>query len=201
MIGFEQTEDLVGVAETTDKRPVDRLKRLFHPKGFLLWILVIGLAILFWPATYGGRLGLVIVGGPSMSPTYDLGDAVVTWSQPVEVGDVVLYRVPEGQPGEGAAVIHRVVGGDGLAWVTKGDAVDYEDQWYPSDEDVLGVAQFEVPLGGTFLSLMRSWWFIAALGGLAVGLILWPDPEEEDEDPDEGVSEELENALSRATSA
>jgi signal peptidase len=93
----------------------------------------------------------------------------------VEIGDIILYRIPDGSPGEGKTVIHRVIGGDGNGWITKGDNTARPDIWYPSDRDVLGVAQLKVPLGGEVLAVVRSWWFIAVTGGLACGLFLWPD--------------------------
>jgi len=159
--------------------PMDWLTRHLNPAGFLQWVLVIVLALAVWPASLGGRMGLVMVAGNSMEPTYQLGDAVIAWREPVAIGDIILYRVPDGAPGEGKTVIHRVVGGDGNGWVTKGDNSTYTDSWYPSNLDVLGVAKAKVPLGGEVLSVMRSWWFIAVMGGAAIGLLLWPDPEKE----------------------
>lgn len=156
-------------------RPLDWLTRHLDPIGFVQWMLVIVLALALWPASLGGRMGLVMVAGHSMEPTYQLGDAVVAWREPVEVGDIILYKIPEGSPGAGKTVIHRVVGGDGNGWVTQGDNMDYPDDWYPSNLDVLGVARWKIPLGGEVLSVVRSWWFIAALGGLAALLFLWPD--------------------------
>ncbi|MEA1902512.1 MAG: signal peptidase I [Actinomycetota bacterium] len=155
--------------------------RHFSPAGFLQWMLVICLALFFWPATFGGRFGMVMVAGNSMEPTYNLGDAVFTWKEPVDIGDTILYRIPEGEFGEGNPVIHRVVGGDGNAWITQGDNSSRPDAWYPSNSDVLGIAQFHMPFGGRVLALMRSWLFIALLGGLAVGLVLWPDAVDEEE--------------------
>lgn len=160
------------------------ISRHFNPAEFAQWMLVICLALVLWPAPYGGRLGVVIVGGTSMEPTYMLGDAVVTWKVPVEVGDTILYRVPEGDFAAGAEVIHRVVGGSPQAWITQGDNKEFADDWMPSSGDVLGVAQFKVPLGGRVLAVMRSWWVIAALGAVGALLLLWPDPA--DEEPKRG---------------
>jgi signal peptidase len=143
--------------------------------GFLQWALVIVLALVVWPSSLGGRLGLVMVAGTSMEPTYQLGDAVIAWRQPVDIGDIVLYKIPEGSTGEGKTVIHRVVGGNGDRWVTQGDNSEFPDNWHPSNRDVLGVARMKVPLGGEVLRFVRSWWFIAAMGGGAVGLLLWPE--------------------------
>jgi signal peptidase I len=119
-----------------------------------------------------------MVAGHSMEPTYQLGDAVIAWRQPVEIGDIILYRIPAGDPGEGKTVIHRVIGGDGNGWTTQGDNNPHPDEWHPTNLDVLGVAQTKVPLGGEVLAVVRSWWFIAAMGGVAIGLLLWPESQE-----------------------
>lgn len=156
-------------------RPLDWLSRHLNPMGFLQWMLVIVLTLVLWPSTLGGRLGLVMVAGNSMEPTYHLGDAVISWREQVDVGDIILYRIPEGSPGEGKTVIHRVVGGDGYGWTTQGDNSAYPDSWYPSNLEVLGVAKMRVPLGGEVLEVVRSWWFIALMGAAAVGLLFWPD--------------------------
>jgi signal peptidase len=161
-------------------RPLDWMTRHLNPVGFVQWMLVIVLALALWPASIGGRFGLVMVAGPSMQPTYELGDAVITWREPVEIGDVVLYRIPEGSVGAGKTVIHRVIGGDDNSWVTQGDNSVQPDNWYPSNLDVLGVAKMRVPLGGEILSVFRSWWFIASMAGLAIGLFLWPDAKAEE---------------------
>ena len=45
----------------------------------------------------------------------------------------------------------------------------------------------KIPLGGYFLNLMRSWLFVALLGGLAVGLLVWPDTKDEEEEEEENA--------------
>ena len=156
-----------------------RVARWLNPQSFLETMLVVCLVLLLWPASYGGRFGMVMVAGNSMEPTYQLGDAVITWRQPVEIGDVILYRIPENSPGAGNPVIHRVVGKEGGRWITKGDNSRAVDPWRPSEGDVLGVAQLRLAFGGRILALLRSWWVIALLGGLAVGLLLWPDVQDD----------------------
>ncbi len=156
-------------------RPLGLLTRHLNPMGFLQWMLVIVLALALWPSSLGGRLGLVMVAGSSMEPTYRVGDAVITWREPVDIGDIILYRIPEASRGAGKTVIHRVVGGDGNGWTTQGDNSAHPDNWYPSHLDVLGVAKMKVPLGGEVLAVVKSWWFIAAMGGVAVCLLLWPE--------------------------
>ena len=178
MTGISYPEGVSG-RHLDPSRPVDWLTRHLNPAGFLQWMLVICLALVLWPATLGGRFGMVMVAGTSMMPTYQLGDAVITWKEPVDIGDVVLYRVPEGDAGEGNPVIHRVIEGDSSGWITQGDNSSRPDRWTPTNREVLGVAQVTIPLGGYVLNLMRSWWFIALLGGLATMLLLWPE-----DDPD-----------------
>jgi signal peptidase I len=154
-----------------------RITRRLNPTAFAQTMIIVCLALIVWPASFGGRFGVVMVAGNSMEPTYILGDAVLTWREPVEIGDTILFRVPEGDPGAGNPVIHRVIGGDSDGWITQGDNTPAPDNWAPSNREVLGVAKFHVPIGGRVLAVMRSWLVIATLGGLAVGLLIWPDLE------------------------
>ena len=151
-----------------------------RPEAFFQWMLIVCMGLVLWPTQFGGAFGMVIVAGNSMEPTYNLGDAVITWREPIGVGDIVLFQVPEGDFGERNAVIHRIVGGGPNGWTTKGDNSFAEDHWRPTSDDIVGVAQLRIPLGGRALGLMRNWLFISALGGLAVGLFLWSEPEEAD---------------------
>lgn len=185
MTGIALPRPRIGARHADTPGVLERLALRLNPSAFLQWMLVICLALVLWPTSYGGGFGMVIVAGDSMEPTFNLGDAVITWHQPVEVGDVVLFRVPEGFTGEGNPVIHRVIGGDPSGWITQGDNSYSEDIWYPSSADVLGVARLYVPYGGRVLGLMRSWLFLALLGGIAVGLLLWPDSVD-DETPKRG---------------
>ncbi len=168
--------DLPGRHVDTSSRAAQLTRRL-NAAAFFQTMLVVCLILIIWPSTFGGRFGIVMVAGSSMEPTYMLGDAVVIWKQPVEVGDTIVYRVPEGDFGAGNPVIHRVVGGNGSGWITQGDGKASPDTWTPSNRDVLGVARFHIPLGGRALAVMGSWLFTATLGGIAAGLLLWPDSE------------------------
>lgn len=152
-----------------------RVARRLDPTAFAQTMLILCLVILIWPTSLGGRFGIVMVAGNSMEPTYMLGDAAITWRGPVEIGDTILFVIPDGEPGAGNLVIHRVVGGDVDGWITKGDNTAAIDRWTPSNRQVLGVAKFHIPLGGQVVATMGSWLFVALLGSLAVGLLLWPD--------------------------
>lgn len=136
-------------------------------------ILLVAL-VLLWPATLGGNFGMVIVAGPSMEPTYSLGDLVVTWKTEPHVGDVVTYRIPEGNPAAGQLVIHRIVGGDPSGWVTQGDNAAEPDLWQPSNDDILGETILHLPGVGTVFNALRSPLAVAVAGGLLAVVLLWP---------------------------
>ena len=138
-------------------------------------MLVICLILALWPTALGGRFGVVMVAGPSMEPTYMLGDAVISWKQPAEVGDVIVFEVPKGEFGEGNPVIHRIVGSDQSGWITQGDNMEFPDGWNPNQQDLVGVAKFHIPRGGRLLAIMKSWLFVSVIGGVAVLLLFWPD--------------------------
>ncbi len=185
MTGISYPEQATGRHIDASRR-ADRLARSLRPAAFLQWMLVICLALVLWPSQFGGAFGMVIVAGNSMEPTYDLGDAVITWRESPGIGDTVLFQVPDGEFGERNAVIHRIVGGDPGGWITQGDNSYAEDQWQPTNAEILGVAKFHVPFGGRLLGLLRNWLFISVLGGIATVLLLWPDPLDEQEEAKRG---------------
>ena len=99
------------------------------------------------PQGLGGRAGWVLVSGTSMLPHFHTGDLVLVEHQSrYHIGEVVAYRVPKGEVGAGHVVIHRIVGGDGTAgWRLKGDNRTAPDLWYPTNHDVIGAEQLQVP--------------------------------------------------------
>ena len=143
----------------------------------LVWISVLAaLAVVVWPTTLGGRTSVTIVSGSSMEPTYHTGDlALVRKVDDLAVGDVIVYTVPAGEPGEGRNVIHRVIGGSAAeGWRTQGDNRETPDIWRPRPEDVVGTVRAIVPEGGT--------WVLRAISPAGLGLVvallamwvLWP---------------------------
>lgn len=132
---------------------------------------------LFRPAALGGPAAYVVVAGESMLPGLQSGDLVIAQQRPTYgIGDVVVYRVPAGEPGAGASVIHRVVGGslqDGL--VTRGDNTGAPDIWHPGPADVLGAAWFSVPGLGRVVAFVRSPLGLGAVAGFGVFtlLLMW----------------------------
>ena len=105
-----------------------------------------------------------------MTPTLHGGDlAVVRKQQTYHRGDIIAYRIPNGRPGAGNDVIHRIVGGNGVTgFVTRGDHNPYVDPlWHPTNTDVIGKVWFHLPHFATTVARLRS---PAALA-VAVGIM------------------------------
>jgi signal peptidase len=130
--------------------------------------------LLLWPAQFGGMTGLTVVNGHSMEPTYATNDVVVTMRAPAyAVNDIVTYVIPEGQPGEGGRVIHRIrtvehtSNGDRLT--TQGDNNADVDPWIISSSDVLGKAVFQAPNMGNLVGTKVNPFLV---GGVAAALFV-----------------------------
>ena len=149
--------------------------------GVLLRLVVLAVAIgvvamavvVLRPASLGGPAGYTIVSGDSMSPTFTSGDLVVTMEQSsYEAGDVVVYAVPRGEVGEGAHVVHRIVGGSATGgFAVRGDAKDADDPWRPTADDVVGKVVVTLPNGGSVLLVLRTGLGLALLAALAAALM------------------------------
>lgn len=139
--------------------PVDSRRRTVRLVKAVLF--AAGLAAWLWfmlPQSLGGRAGWVLVDGTSMLPHYHTGDLVLVERQShYHVGEVVAYRVPEGDPMAGAQVIHRIVGGDAVhGFVVEGDNRTAPDIWRPTAHDVVGVELLRIPHALVVLRWLRS---------------------------------------------
>jgi signal peptidase len=124
------------------------------------------------PGPFGpAHLGITVVSGPSMLPTYDPGDLVVTWrSGGYPVGTPIVYGIPAGEPGAGMNVVHRVVEVlPGGAHLMQGDNNEHLDPWRPTDADVKGAVVLRVPRGGILLRWFGSPVVLALVSGLLAG--------------------------------
>jgi signal peptidase len=150
------------------------------------------------PPFLGGSTSYVLVGGISMEPGLHTGDLVLVRRQAdYAVGDVVAYRVPDGEQGEGAMVIHRVVGGDGVGgFRTRGDNSDsgLDDPWQPRASDVVGRLWLRVPLVGPLVVLLRSTVGFAMMAGLIAFWIALGPSERKDEPVPDRANEHVEVA-------
>jgi signal peptidase len=142
-----------GIPPSTEQ-PRSPYRRLID--GVLALLLMAGLAAVV-AAVLAGWVGITIVVGNSMEPTIDSGDLVLTRPQSsYRVGDVVVFRIPDGQAGEGNRVIHRITGGTAVGYRTAGDNRDGVDLWTPAASDIVGAHRLTVPAAGTLLLLVRS---------------------------------------------
>jgi signal peptidase len=117
----------------------------------------------------------VVVKGTSMQPTLYEGDlALLRKHSEYQPGDIVAYRVPEGDEGEGAVIIHRIVSGDAESGYTLlGDNRDSEDRWHPRASDVVGSSWFHVAgLGDWFAKLFEPTGRILLVGGVTLFLLI-----------------------------
>jgi signal peptidase len=148
-------------------------------RGALLALLV-GWFVALRPVVLGGPASYVLVGGQSMEPTIHAGSFVIAFAADrYRVGDVVVYRVPEGDVASGRQVIHRIVGGSSAdGFVLQGDNTSANDIWHPTRADVLGKATYVVPAVADLFVFIRSpivmSSFAAALAAYAVLLIVVP---------------------------
>lgn len=123
-----------------------------------------GLAFL-WPRALGGAASYIIVSGRSMEPTLQNGDLAFLWvGKSYAAGDLVAFRVPKGEPAEGAVVIHRIVDEAKGGFVVQGDNKSYPDPWQPDSQDILGRMWLAVPGGGRVFAFFRQ---PVILGGIA----------------------------------
>src|SRR5215475_5391785 len=149
-------------------------RRLPHVR--LLALLVAQLALvaaLLWfclPQGLGGRAGWVMVSGTSMLPRLHTGDLVlVEHHSNYHVGEVVAYRVPQGQIGAGHVVIHRIIGGNGRSgWNVQGDNRTAPDLWHPTNHDVIGAKQLRIPHAWFVLRFLHAPLFLGLLAAFAV---------------------------------
>jgi signal peptidase len=125
-------------------------------------VLVIG-ACVFWamflrPQSLGGPAGYVLVSGKSMEPLYHTGDLIlVRRKQSYTIGDIIAYRVPQGDAMAGAQVIHRIIGGNAThGFVVQGDNRTGADVWRPKLTDIVGSASLKIPQAVVVLQFLRS---------------------------------------------
>lgn len=131
--------------------------------------LALAASVAFAVMRFGGFTTFIITGG-SMAPAIPTGSVTIVQSVPpseVRVGDVVTYSQA------GRVVTHRVVemSSDG-SFRTKGDANAVADPERLSFGSRAGVVRANVPLLGYALVGWRQYAQVAALGTMALCLLL-----------------------------
>lgn len=143
----------------------------------LLWILVVGVALLI------AALGFVylspsynayIIRSESMKPAIDMGDMIIVgpdggiFSKDIAPGTIVTYRM------ENAVVTHRVLSIDGQTILTKGDAVKDPDPQRVPISQVLGVVILTIPKLGFVSAFLHSKpaWLLLIIGPAIILLVV-----------------------------
>ncbi len=141
--------------------------------GITLFV-VFGLPTLWlaWPVSLGGSTGWTVVVGTPIHPDGNLVRHVpIRFGDLDAVGDVVVYRIPDGSAGEGVMVIHRITGGsDAEGFITTGDNRKYNDPWRPGSGEIIGKHWRTVPGGGIVIAWMRA--PIVVAGAMAISVFL-----------------------------
>lgn len=148
-----------------------------HYAGWVVLVATVGFLAMFWPQSLGGQVAYVRVDGHSMDPTFHLGDlAVVRRQSSYRIGDPVAYRIPKGEFGAGAMVIHRLIGGNGVTgYITKGDNKTIPDEWHPKTGDIVGRVRYDIPGFGTKLAALTKPIYLGGLvAALTVAVMLLP---------------------------
>ena len=128
-------------------------------------------ALTLRPTSLGGPATYVVIRGDSMLPGYHSGDLVVLHAGTAYgPGDVIGYRVPEGEVGAGHVVVHRIVAGDGVqGYTVEGDNNPAPDPWRPRVADVAGGAWLLVPGLGRVITVAHQ---PVVAGALAASLVV-----------------------------
>ena len=141
-------------------------RRLRSAVGWLAVLAIVAVwAVELRPQFLGGPTSLVLVSGTSMEPRLHTGDVVLMHRRAsYRVGDVVAYRIPKGQVGEGGVVIHRIRGGSAAAgFVMRGDNRTSDDRWRPTPDDIMGRRSADLPTGSRIFRTASSPIGLAAL--------------------------------------
>lgn len=152
------------------RRPGSRTRRIWTITASLLTTaFVIGIGILAWPATLGGKATWVSVSGTSMEPNYHTGDLVLAWNDDGwQLGDVILYGIQGSTDG---LIVHRLVSGNATdGWYAQGDNKPRIDPWLIPNDAIGGREILHVPNAGTALTWVRSPQVLAIICGL---LVFW----------------------------
>lgn len=148
----------------------------------LALVLMAALAAAFWPATLGGETTIVIVQGASMEPRLHGGDLVIVRRAiDYEVGDVVAYRIPAGDPDAGRLILHRIVDVTDRGFVMRGDNRASDDAWFPTRSDIAGRVVFTSPVSAGLILGLAPWICCAVIGVALVRLLRSPDRVEDDD--------------------
>jgi signal peptidase len=114
-------------------------------------------AMFLRPTWLGGTATYILVRGDSMEPTHTNGDFLFITAQPAYgPGDVVAFRVPEGEIGAGKLVVHRIIDTGDQGFLLQGDNNPAADPWRPSQVDIAGRVMLALPAVGRVIAIALS---------------------------------------------
>jgi signal peptidase I len=165
------------------------VRRVFSVAG---WMLVAVLVYLAWPSQLGGHLSLVVVSGHSMDGTYHSGDLLMAWPHAdYHVGEIVVYKIPKGEPASGLRVVHRIIEKKDGHFTSQGDNRTTPDFWRPTVNDVVGHPFFRIRAGGLALKWLISPIALALVCGVCVYCaVVGKDDDAQDRDGDDAEDDE-----------
>jgi signal peptidase len=145
-----------------------------------LGLLLVAIGVAAWfvvlrPTALGGPASYIFVSGTSMEPTLATGDlAILQQADEYADGDIIAFAVPEGEPGAGALVIHRIIDGSAAdGFVMQGDNKPAPDEWRPTPDLIQGRLWLHVSGAGTAVATLKQpAVFASVLAGLVVFFIV-----------------------------
>ncbi|MBU4077170.1 MAG: signal peptidase I [Euryarchaeota archaeon] len=117
-------------------------------------------ALYIGPPLIKGEFRPLIVLSSSMVPVMQVGDVIVVREinpEDVKVRDIIAFKDPGGKPN--TLVTHRVKDifrGESLSFQTKGDAVEDQDSFIVTAEDVVGGTVFVIPYIGYYIKSSKK---------------------------------------------
>lgn len=140
---------------------------VFATAAFLAAALAV---VSFLPAQFGGHTTYLRIHGVSMLPTFQTDDVVLV--KPADryvIGDVVAYHNPDL-----GVVIHRILERDGDRFVIRGDNNNFNDNYHPLPQDIIGKRWFYIPSAGHLADKLKPPVGPSLIGGLAFGSVMIP---------------------------
>ena len=111
------------------------------------------------PAQVGGEMVYVILNGTSMEPQFKYGDLVMLrQSSGYQIGDAVAYKNAD----LGRYVFHRIVREENSRFILKGDNNNWEDDYAPMTDELLGKLWLHIPKAGKAVHWLRQPLVLAA---------------------------------------
>jgi signal peptidase len=126
---------------------------------FMAAIILIA-ALYIGPLFIKGELRPLIVLSGSMVPVMQVGDVIVVKEinpEDVKLKDIIAFKDPGGKPD--SLVTHRVkeiFRGETLSFQTKGDAVEDQDPFIVTAEEVVGKTMFVIPYIGYYIKSSKK---------------------------------------------